>query len=59
MEQLMSVFPAASKKHLPPTWQRLMCDPVSTPQWLRGWDNGLLQLVVFSMLVLMAFECVI
>ena len=26
----MSVFPAASKKHLPPTWQTLMYDPVST-----------------------------
>lgn len=25
----MGVFPAASKKHLPVTWQRLMCDPVS------------------------------
>ncbi|KAK7103968.1 5'-3' exoribonuclease 2-like [Littorina saxatilis] len=29
MEQLMSVFPAASKKHLPPTWQTLMYDPES------------------------------
>ena len=29
LEQLMGVFPAASKKHLPVTWQRLMCDPVS------------------------------
>ncbi|XP_076463932.1 5'-3' exoribonuclease 2-like isoform X2 [Babylonia areolata] len=29
MEQLMSVFPAASKKHLPPTWQILMYDPQS------------------------------
>ncbi|XP_052699520.1 5'-3' exoribonuclease 2-like [Crassostrea angulata] len=29
LEQLMGVFPAASKKHLPVTWQRLMCDPES------------------------------
>jgi hypothetical protein len=32
LEQLMGVFPAASKKHLPITWQRLMCDPVSRGQ---------------------------
>ena len=29
LEQLMGVFPAASKKHLPITWQTLMDDPVS------------------------------
>lgn len=29
MEQLMSVFPAASKQHLPQTWGDLMDDPVS------------------------------
>ncbi|XP_064599809.1 5'-3' exoribonuclease 2-like, partial [Liolophura sinensis] len=29
LEQLMSVFPAASKQHLPLTWQRLMEDPES------------------------------
>ncbi|GFR62384.1 5'-3' exoribonuclease 2 [Elysia marginata] len=29
LEQLMSVFPAASKKHLPITWQTLMEDPES------------------------------
>ncbi|KAK7507070.1 hypothetical protein BaRGS_00001921, partial [Batillaria attramentaria] len=29
MEQLMSVFPAASKKHLPPSWQPLMYEPES------------------------------
>lgn len=29
MEQLMSVFPAASKKHIPPTWQTLMWDSES------------------------------
>ncbi|KAL3873789.1 hypothetical protein ACJMK2_036874, partial [Sinanodonta woodiana] len=29
LEQLMGVFPAASKQHIPVTWQRLMCDPES------------------------------
>jgi 5'-3' exoribonuclease 2 len=29
LEQLMGVFPAASKKHIPLTWQTLMFDPVS------------------------------
>ncbi|KAJ8309493.1 hypothetical protein KUTeg_014367 [Tegillarca granosa] len=29
LEQLMGVFPAASKKHLPPTWQDLMTNPES------------------------------
>ncbi|XP_041353500.1 5'-3' exoribonuclease 2-like isoform X2 [Gigantopelta aegis] len=29
LEQLMGVFPAASKKHLPITWQTLMDDPES------------------------------
>ncbi|XP_070576622.1 5'-3' exoribonuclease 2-like [Ptychodera flava] len=29
MEQLMSVFPAASGQFLPPTWRRLMMDPDS------------------------------
>ncbi|XP_025103887.1 5'-3' exoribonuclease 2-like [Pomacea canaliculata] len=29
LEQLMGVFPAASKKHIPPSWQTLMCDPNS------------------------------
>ncbi|XP_064621509.1 5'-3' exoribonuclease 2-like [Lineus longissimus] len=29
LEQLMGVFPAGSKAHLPPTWQVLMCDPES------------------------------
>lgn len=27
-EQLMAVFPAASRKHVPPEWQNLMTDPV-------------------------------
>merc|ERR1712168_585571 len=29
LEQLMGVFPAASKKFLPPTWQELMYQPDS------------------------------
>ncbi|XP_017757623.1 PREDICTED: 5'-3' exoribonuclease 2 homolog [Eufriesea mexicana] len=29
LEQLMSVFPAASSKHVPPTWAKLMSDPRS------------------------------
>ncbi|XP_033735446.1 5'-3' exoribonuclease 2-like [Pecten maximus] len=29
LEQLMGVFPAGSKEHLPVTWQRLMTDPES------------------------------
>ena len=29
LEQLMGVFPAGSKQHVPPTWQELMTDPVS------------------------------
>ena len=29
LEQLMSVFPAASGKFLPPTWRELMSSPVS------------------------------
>ncbi|CAG5126627.1 unnamed protein product, partial [Candidula unifasciata] len=29
LEQLMGVFPAASKKHIPITWQTLMTDPES------------------------------
>ncbi len=29
LEQLMGVFPASSKQHVPPTWQELMYQPVS------------------------------
>lgn len=29
LEQLMGVFPAGSKQHVPPTWQDLMTDPES------------------------------
>ncbi|XP_060564617.1 5'-3' exoribonuclease 2-like isoform X3 [Ruditapes philippinarum] len=29
LEQLMGVFPAGSKQHVPPTWQELMTDPKS------------------------------
>ena len=29
LEQLMSVFPAASRSHVPPAWQDLMTDPDS------------------------------
>jgi len=29
LEQLMGVFPAATKQHIPVTWQRLMTDPES------------------------------
>ena len=29
-EQLMAVFPAASKQHIPKPWQQLMTDEVST-----------------------------
>jgi len=28
-EQLMAVFPAGSKQHIPPTWQPLMYEPDS------------------------------
>lgn len=29
LEQLMGVFPAASSKHVPEPWAKLMSDPVS------------------------------
>ena len=41
LEQLMGVFPAGSKQHVPPTWQDLMTDPVSIILLeVLGWPNG-------------------